>query len=82
MADLLHGRVLDALSSNLLVVVAVAATAASLAWWGARRAKGTGSEPFPPGVALAHPVVIVAGLLLVLAFGVGRWLPALAWAAP
>jgi hypothetical protein len=82
-ADLEHGRVLDAVSSNLLVVLGVVAAAVAVVWWGARRATGTGSEPFPPLAARPRPIVVsVLVVLLVVVFGVGRWLPALAWAAP
>jgi len=80
--DLEHGRVADALSSNLLVMAGVLAAAATIVWWGVRRATGTGAEPFPLQAAWAHPVVLVSVGLLVLAFGVGRWFPAFAWAAP
>jgi len=81
-ADLEHGRVVDALSSNLLVVAGVLGAAATVVWWGVRRANGTGAEPFPLQAAWAHPVVLLSVGLLVLAFGVGRWFPAFAWAAP
>jgi uncharacterized protein DUF2752 len=80
--DLAHGRVLDALSSNLLVVAGVVAAAAVLPWWAARRATGTGSEPPPLPRGRWARLTLVAGALLLVAFGVGRWLPALAWAAP
>ena len=82
-ADLEHGRIVDALSANLLVVAAVVLGGFSVGWWGVRRAAGTGTEPFPmtgrPGsVRLAAVLVVV----LAAVFGVARWLPPFAWAAP
>ena len=58
------------------------ATAVAVLWWGVRRARGTGSEPFPPLAVLPHPALLAAAALVVLGFGIGRWLPPLAWAAP
>jgi hypothetical protein len=78
-ADLEHGRLLDALSANLLVVLGVVAAAVAVVRWGVRRANGTGAEPF---AARPRPAVLVAAAVVVVAFAVARWLPALAWAAP
>jgi hypothetical protein len=78
--DLTRGRFVEALSTNLLVVAALVAAAGGLLWWGARRAAGTGGEPFP---LPADRRALGIGLpLVVLAFGVARWLPLFAWAAP
>lgn len=81
--DLVRGRLGAALSSNLLVVAAVAAAAVGLLWWAARRAAGTGAEKFPfPAGRRTRWAELLGLALLVVAFGVARWTPALAWAAP
>jgi hypothetical protein len=79
--DLAHGRILDAVSSNLLVVAAVVAGAVVVPWWAARRAAGAGDEA-PPLLAGASPTALLAAVALVLLFGVVRWLPVLGWLAP
>jgi Protein of unknown function (DUF2752) len=81
-AALERGRLVAALSSNLLVVAGVLVGAVTVLWWGARRAAGDGTEPWPALAVLRDRRIVLAGAFLVLAFGVGRWLPPLAWAAP
>jgi hypothetical protein len=71
----------DAVSSNLVVVAALVAGAVLVPWWAARRATGAGDEPVPV-LAGARPAALVAAVALLLLFGVARWLPALAWLAP
>ena len=78
--DLTRGRIAEALSTNLLVVAALVAATGGVLWWGAQRTAGTGAEPFP---LPADRRALAIGLsLVVVAFGVARWLPRFAWAAP
>jgi nicotinamide riboside transporter PnuC len=73
----------EALSTNLLVVAAVAATAVGVLWWAARRATGTGAERFPlPAARPTQWAALLGVAVLLVAFGVARWTPPLAWAAP
>jgi hypothetical protein len=80
--DLAHGRPLEAVSSNLLVVALLVAAAVVVPWWAVRRATGTGSEPVPLLAGRNGVRSAAVGALVLVAFGVGRWLPPLAWAAP
>ena len=76
--DLTHGRVVDAASSNLLLVLAVPFVVLALALWTTHRWRGT--QPVPP-VRVPRPATYAAAGLLVV-FTVLRNLPAGGWLAP
>lgn len=77
--DLLHGRVVDALSSNALVVLM--ALSAPLLWglWVRRRWSGTGREE--PPLLHARLTGVLFGVVSVV-FCVLRWFPEFAWLRP
>jgi hypothetical protein len=74
--DLIHGQLYAALSSNLLVVLAV--PVAVLVWldWTRNRLSGSGSRVRVPAWSAWSLLVGV------LAFGLARNLPATSWLAP
>jgi hypothetical protein len=80
--DLTHGDVVGALSSNLVVVAMLPVAAL---WWirWARRCvdapEGTAAAAVLPAPS---PTVTWVTFVLVVGFGVLRWLPAAAWLAP
>ncbi|MEO9324634.1 DUF2752 domain-containing protein [Nocardioides sp. C4-1] len=75
--DLTHGRVLDAASSNLYLVVAIPVVVFLLGRWALDAWRGTERG----GSAATTPLLVVAGVALV-AFTVLRNLPGLEWLAP
>lgn len=80
--DLTHGDVVGALSSNLLVVAMLPVAAVWWVRWLRRCAdapEGTGPAAVLPAPS---PRLTWVTFVLVLAFGVVRWLPAAAWLAP
>lgn len=76
--DLVHGRVLDALSSNAVVVVG--AVVVTLLWVGWVRARLRGLPVRMPAWVGPRSVYTVVALLL--AFAIVRNLPVGAWLAP
>ena len=80
--ELEHGHVSAAASSNLLVVLVMPLALVGLAAWWWRSVRGPGDRtPWPVPDRLLAPAAAV-GLLVVLGFGVLRWLPGLGWLAP
>lgn len=74
--DLTHGRLVDAASSNLLLVVAIPVAVLLLARWGHDAWRGTDRAMSPVTV----PLLVLAGAAL-LTFTVLRNLPAFGWLA-
>ncbi|MFB9314888.1 DUF2752 domain-containing protein [Nocardioides plantarum] len=74
--DLTHGRLLDAASSNLYLVVAIPVVVLLLGRWVVDAWRGT-ERPASP---LTVPLLVTAGLVLV-AFTVLRNVPACGWLA-
>ncbi|GAA4354390.1 DUF2752 domain-containing protein [Angustibacter luteus] len=79
--ELEHGSLSAAASSNLLVVLVLPLALVSLLAWWRRCLRGRGGTGSRRSDRLVGPAA-VAGLLVVLGFGVLRWLPALGWLAP
>ena len=74
--DLTHGRLLDAASSNLYLVVAIPVVVLLLGRWAVDAWRGTERAASP----LTVPLLVTAGLVLA-AFTVLRNVPALGWLA-
>ena len=74
--DLVHGRLLDAASSNLFLVVAIPVVVLLLGRWAADSWRGTDRARS----ALTVPLLVTAGVVLV-AFAILRNVPAFAWLA-
>jgi hypothetical protein len=74
--QLLHGRVLQALHDNALVVLSLAALAGRGAWFAARELRNQPATPFLPSRALW------AFLVIAMTFTVLRNLPAFSWLSP
>ena len=76
--DLTHGQVVEAASSNLLLVTLMPLAIAALVLWSVDRWRGK-----PPRLSSRHASVVAAAALVVaIAFSVVRNLPAGSWLAP
>ena len=74
--DLTHGRLVDAASSNLYLVVAIPVVVFLLGRWAVDAWRGTSRS----SSVLTTPLLVVAGVVL-LAFAVLRNVPAFGWLA-
>ena len=78
--DLTHGQVLEAASSNLLLVTLIPVGLAALVLW--TRDRWRGRSPRLELTPRQVVTVVMASVIVALAFGVLRNLPAGAWLAP
>jgi hypothetical protein len=74
--QLLHGRVLQALHDNALVILALVALAGRGAWFAARKRRNQPVAPFVP------PEGLWAFFVIAILFTVLRNLPAFSWLSP
>ncbi len=74
--QLLHGRVLQALHDNALLVLSLAALAGRGAWFAVRKARNPSIVPFLP------PKALWVFLAIAMVFTVLRNLPAFSWLSP
>ncbi|MFN0283601.1 MAG: DUF2752 domain-containing protein [Kineosporiaceae bacterium] len=78
-SSLTQGDLGAAVGSNLLVVLALPV---ALAWWLRWVRRAVAGSPGPAAMPVPSPRVVWAGFVVVVAFGVLRWLPAASWLAP